>query len=148
MGLITMMPGGSGKDAGDAVQQTFDRLDWDAEARALVEMVDDLATRENIGLRAEKSARRDASDQVMPAHVKPFLEEAQPAGDKQKITWKAASLARLNRVPEDFRDQVRASIEAHALAAGARVIEGDVAEAGFAAARMGMCPVDPGGTDD
>lgn len=146
--MAAMMPGGNGKGADDAVQQTFERLGWDAEARALVELVDDPATRENIGLRAEKSARRDASDLVMPVHVKPFLEEAQSGEDTQKITWKAASLARLNRVPEDFRDQVRASIEAHARAEGANVIEGDIAESGFAAARMGMCPVDPGGTDD
>ncbi|MCP4998869.1 MAG: universal stress protein, partial [Hyphomicrobiales bacterium] len=56
--MKAMMPGGGAKD--DTIQQTFERLDWSDEARTLVNEVSDETVRENIGLRAEKSARRDA----------------------------------------------------------------------------------------
>ena len=140
--MKAMMPGGGG-DGSDAVQQTFERLDWSGEARALVDAVPDSSIRENIGLRAEKSARRDASTMVLPEHVQPFIEDAAPATwEVPKMIWRAASLARLQRVPEAFRDQVRQSVEQHAREAGATIIEGDVAEDGFAASRSKMCPVD------
>ncbi|VAW10117.1 hypothetical protein MNBD_ALPHA09-1109 [hydrothermal vent metagenome] len=141
--MKAMMPGGG--DAGDnsASQQTFERLDWSVEARSLVDRIGDETVRENIGLRAEKSARRDASTVVRVEHVEPFIDDsASPAPDAPKMTWRAASLARLQRVPETFREQVRTSVEAHARAQGATVIEGDIAEAGFAASRKNMCPVD------
>jgi len=140
--MAAMMPGGAGKSPDTAVQQTFDRLDWSDKARALVDGITDVATRENIGLRAEKSARRDASDRVLPEHVTPFLDDLPAAGAQEAITWKAASLARLQRVPEAFRDQVRASVEGYARAHGATVIQGDIAEGGFVESRKAMCPVD------
>lgn len=134
-----MMPGAKPGTAPDSIQQTFDRLEWSDEARALIDGIADETLRETIGLRAEKSARRDAGERVEPAHVRPFLEDK--AVDIP-IEWRAAPLARLQRVPEAFRPSVRASIEAYARARGATVIEGQLAEDAFAEARKGMCPVD------
>jgi len=146
--MKAMMPGAGGDDD-EAVQQTFERLDWSEEARALVDGLDDPSIRENIGLRAEKSARRDASTTVQREHVIPFIEDATIAPeDAPEMTWRAASLARLQRVPEAFRDQVRQSVEQHACQQGATIIEGDVAEAGFVASRNNMCPVDHEGGNE
>ncbi len=133
--------GGGGADgSGEAIQRGFDRLDWDGDARALLDRITDPGLRDAIALRAEKSARRDASAQVLPAHVAPFLEDIAPPGENRGITWRAASLARLQRVPEDFRDQVRSSIESFARQRGVSVIDAEIEDEAFAAARMGMCP--------
>ena len=140
--MAAMMPGAKPGEAPDSVQQTFERLDWAVEAREMLDAVADPSVRENIGLRAEKSARRDASSAVLPEHVKPFLEDVADATPQEPIKWRAAPLARLNRVPEAFRAQVKSSIEAFARAQGADVIEGQLAEDAFAEARKGMCPVD------
>jgi len=141
--MAAMMPGASPGAADDAIQQGFERLDWSDAARALVDTIADPATRENIGLRAEKSARRDAAEQVLPDHVTPFLDDVSPVtAEPSKITWRAAPMARLQRVPEAFRTQVRASVEAYARARGADVIEGEIAEAAFVDSRKAMCPVD------
>ncbi len=143
--MSAMMPGGKGGDT--PAPQTFERLEWSPGARAMVDRIPDSAVRENIGLRAEKSARRDATDTVLPEHVEPFLSEAElELVDQQEspdIEWRAATLARLQRVPEAFRGQVRNSIENYARKHGATVIEGDLADAAFAASRQSMCPVDP-----
>jgi len=64
------------------------------------------------------------------------VQDAGPEG----LAWSAASLARLNRIPEQFRQKARDEIEARARALGASEISGDVEEAGFAAARRLMCP--------
>lgn len=138
--MKTMMPGQ--KDPDSAVQQTFDRLDWADDARALINTVEDKAVQENIALRAEKSARRDASNIVQSEHVEPFLEDLDNANSATEIVWRAASLARLNRVPESFRDQVRTSIERFARDRGVAEIGGDLADEAFEASRQNMCPVD------
>ncbi|MCP3971908.1 MAG: universal stress protein [Rhodobacteraceae bacterium] len=139
--MQAMMPGAGG-GGGDTVQQTFERLDWSDEASALLHGLDE-PVRENIRLRAEKSARRDAATTVMPGHVAPFLEDARPPGpDAPAIVWRAAAKARLQRVPEAFRAEVRRSVEEFARAQGAGVIEGDIEEAAFSASRKAMCPVD------
>ena len=79
----------------------------------------------------------------MPNHVIPFLEDpASVAPATNSITWRAAPLARLQRVPEAFRQQVRTGIEAYARDHGAEVIERDIAEAAFVAVREKMCPVE------
>jgi hypothetical protein len=140
--METMMPGG-GAGAADAVQQTFERLDWSPEARLLIDGVADPSLRENIGLRAEKSARRDASETVLPEHVRPFIGDAEPGpGSAPGLTWRAASLARLQRVPEAYREQVRISVEGYLRERGLSTVEGETAEAAFVAARKNMCPVD------
>jgi hypothetical protein len=80
---------------------------------------------------------------VLPEHVQPFIEDVKPgAGSSPAITWRAASLARLQRVPEAFREQVRISVESFARDRGESAVEGETAEAAFVAAREMMCPVD------
>lgn len=139
--MKVMMPGG-GRDTAGA-QQAFARLTWSDDARALLQSISDSAVREEIGLRAEKSARRDAGAQVRLEHVEPFLVDYTPQpAPGLSITWRAAPLARLHRVPEAFRDQVRASVENFARTRGATVIDGDIAEAAFVFARERMCPID------
>lgn len=138
--MRVMMPGQ--KDPDTTVQQTFDRLDWADDARSLIDKVEDKAVRENIGLRAEKSARRDASNIVQLEHVEPFLEDVIEIENAPTVVWRAASLARLNRVPEAFRDQVRTSIERFARDRGVAEIGGDLADEAFEASRQNMCPVD------
>ena len=141
-----MMPGAGGPTEGDApVQAGFDRLEWSPEANALLDQIDDDAVAENIRLRAEKAARRDAASEVLPQHAAPFVEDALdtgagPQSEASGITWPAASLARLQRIPEMFRDKARDEIEAHARKIGATEISGEVEETGFAAARRLMCP--------
>jgi hypothetical protein len=145
--MKAMMPGGTA-DAADAVQQTFERLDWSPQARELIDGVADPSLRENIGLRAEKSARRDASETVQPEHVRPFIGDAERGADSApKLTWRAASLARLQRVPEAFREQVRISVEGYVRERGQSAVEGETAEAAFVAARESMCPVDHAAED-
>lgn len=140
--MKAMMPGAGGGAAGE-VQRTFERLDWSSEARELIDRIGDPSLRENIGLRAEKSARRDASEAVLAEHVQPFIDDAEPVAEASaQITWRAASLARLQRVPEAFREQVRSSVEGFVRDRGESTVEGEVAEAAFVAAREMMCPVD------
>lgn len=143
--MKAMMPGGGDTEGDKTAKQTFERLEWSPEARKLVERISDKSVLENIELRAEKSARRDASSIVLEAHIKPFItDDDQPDDNPSKLTWRAAPLARLQRVPEAFREQVRISVEAYALENGATVIEGEIADAAFVASRNKMCPVDHG----
>ncbi len=139
--MSKMMPGGG--NPADAVQQSFERLDWADDARAMLDRIADESVRENIGLRAEKSARRDAASVVTCDHVEPFMAEAalEPA-KRDDLVWRAATLARLQRVPEAFRDQVKTSIENFAREKGLSEIGAEIEEEAFAMARMAMCPVD------
>ncbi len=144
--MKAMMPGGSKVDGNKTAKQTFDRLEWSPGARIIADRITDKTVRENIELRVEKSARRDASLIVLEAHIKPFITESDlPDDDGPKLSWRAASLARLQRVPDAFRQQVRISVEAYARENGATVIEGDIADAAFVASRKNMCPVDHDG---
>jgi len=142
--MSKMMPGGGGSD--DTPQQSFDRLEWAEDARLMLDGIADEQVRENIGLRAEKSARRDASTTVKPEHIEPFMAEAalEPAVREDAITWRAASQARLQRVPEAFRDQVKNSIENFARKRGLLVIDASIEDEAFGMARMAMCPEDKG----
>jgi len=141
--MNNMMPGGGGDK--DAPQQSFERLDWAADAREMLDSITDEQVRENIGLRAEKSARRDAAGQVAVAHIEPFMAEAvlKPATRQDGgIEWRAASFARLQRVPEAFRDQVKTSIENFAKKRGVSVVDAAIEDDAFANARLAMCPED------
>jgi len=142
--MSKMMPGGGGNS--DAAQQSFERLEWAQDARAMLDGIDDAQVRENIGLRAEKSARRDASTTVLAAHVEPFMAEAalEPVALEDAITWRAASRARLQRVPEAFRDQVKNSIENFVRKRGLSVVDASIEDEAFGMARMAMCPEDKG----
>jgi nucleotide-binding universal stress UspA family protein len=135
--MAKMMPGGAKNDAPSGSTKKFDPLPWSDEARAVLLGIEDVSMIENIRLRAEKSARRDASEIVQVAHVEPFMgDDDEPA----KLIWAAAYLARLQRVPEAFRDQARHTIENHVRSVGATEVNGEAGEGGFAAARKGMCP--------
>ena len=140
-----MMPGKTGAgDAASVVQDGFEPLPWDRAAEAALARLDD-ALRDAVRLRAEKSARRDAADRVNMAHVAPFLDEIPAPGGAPGVTWSAASLARLNRVPEAFRGQVREAVERFAAGRGTLVIDAAVEDDAFASARMAMCPAPEGG---
>ncbi len=138
--MSKMMPGGSGGDPA----QAFERLEWAEDARAMLESITDEQLRENIGLRAEKSARRDAVDRVEIAHIVPFMAEAALEPASAEITWRAAPLARLQRVPEAFRGQVKTAIERFARDRGLAEVGPEIEDEAFAASRMAMCPVEPG----
>ncbi len=145
-----LMPGGGGGgDDASPIQAGFAALKWADMAQAMLDALPDPSLRENIRLRAEKSARRDAADLVETGHVAPFLEDITgPANSPPQnpapaaIQWSAASLARLMRVPEAFRDSVRNGVEVFAAKNGARRIEGTIEEQGFADLRQAMCPVE------
>jgi len=139
--MSKMMPGGGDK----AASQSFERLEWAEDARAMLDAIADEQVRENIGLRAEKSARRDAALTVETAHVSPFMAEAALKPEiRDKILWRASPLARLQRVPEAFRAQVKSAIENFARDRGLSVVDSLIEDEAFAASRMAMCPVEPG----
>ncbi len=149
--MARMMPGGGDGGGGGggergAPRQSFDHLDWSDDARAMLDGISDESVRENIGLRAEKSARRDAAGIILVEHVEPFMAEAalEPAERIAEIQWRAASMARLQRVPEAFRDQVKSGIESFARKRGLSVIDAEIEDVAFADARMAMCPEDKG----
>jgi len=142
-----MMPGGDRSAMGGEPRQVgFEPLEWADDAHGLLMAVKDESVRESLRLRAEKSARRDAADQVETAHIAPFLEESRPLASTSpvaktaEITWSAASLARLMRLPESIRDQVRAAVEAFARNHGASHIEGEMEDLAFGELRKAMCP--------
>ncbi len=131
-----MMPGGNSDGDETPVSSGFDPLAWNAAATALLATLDDKVLQENIRLRAEKSARRDAATEVLPQHVQPFVAETY----HNDLEWAAAYLARLQRVPEIFRSKARQTIEDYVRANGEVRVDGEVAEGGFAKARKAMCP--------
>ena len=140
-----MMPGAKGSKTSTPDEEKFEKLDWSDDAAAILADVTDTGIRENIRLRAEKYARRDAAAKVMPQHVAPFVEDADEeiqaaSSTEPPLEWAAAYLARLQRVPEAFRAKARETIESHVRAQGENRVDGDVAEGGFAAARKVMCP--------
>ncbi len=55
------------------------------------------------------------------------------------MSWAAASLARLSKIPEAFRDIVRKKIENLARERGSSEVTNEIAEEGFIEARDNMC---------
>jgi nucleotide-binding universal stress UspA family protein len=121
---------------------------WSAGAQALLGGVGDAAMAASIRLRAEKRARREDARTVTAEHVRPFLDDqVAPA-----LTWTAAALARLARVPEMVRETVRGRVEASARERGVTEITLEVAEAGLARAKRALeeamaSGMDPGSAD-
>ncbi len=132
--MARMMPGKSG---GAPAPEAPAPLPWSDAASETIGRIRDTSLSDAIRLKAEKSARRDAAEMVGPEHVAPFL-------DDTPLTWSAASLARLNRVPEDFRGQVREAVERYAARHGASAIDAAIEDEAFASARMAMCPAPEG----
>lgn len=106
---------------------------WCPEAATLADSGGDASVVAAIRLRAEKRARRDGADRVLPAHVRPFLDTAVPAA-----RWSAAALARLARVPEMVRDTVQQQAEAEAAETAATEITPALLEIAIAASRQKM----------
>ncbi len=131
-----MMPGGGGNEDEAPASAGFEPLAWSDKATVMLTSLSDKALRENIRLRAEKAARRDAATEVLPEHVEGFLAE-NPLADLQ---WSAAYIARLQRVPEMFRAKAKQTIEDYVRAQGEVRVDGEAGEGGFAAARKAMCP--------
>ncbi len=133
-----MMPGANSGEDEIPLSASFEKLVWKQTATALLGTIKDEALKENIRLRAEKAARRDASAEVSPEHIEPFLSEISPP-PQPRLDWAAAYLARLQRVPEPFRNKARETIETYVRATGHTRVDGEVAERGFAEARKAMC---------
>ncbi|MHA1567746.1 MAG: universal stress protein [Alphaproteobacteria bacterium] len=107
---------------------------WSREAALLLDSVGDSSVANSVRLRAEKNARRAGVDRVGSEHVEAILAE----GDRPVITWNAAALARLARVPEMVRGSVRARIETHAIEAGASEVTLEIAEGAVGESRAAM----------
>lgn len=108
------------------------RMEWSAEAEALVATAGQASAAAAIRLRAEKHARREGAKCVNQAHVRRFL------GNTKALHWGAAALARLARVPDFVRGRVRNRAEAEAAEAGATEVDVPRLEAVIAASRMTM----------
>ncbi len=144
-----MMPQKQGSKQGASSStpddKKFEKYDWSEAAGKLLDSIGDEGIRENVRLRAEKYARRDAAEKVETSHVNPFMDDAQDELDRiesgaPKLEWAAAYLARLQRVPEAFRAQACDAIEKYVRSQGEIRVDGEVGEGGFAAARKVMCP--------
>jgi len=127
-----MMPGSAGSGDSEVIEIT-----WTDGASALLGDLDPTVA-ETVRLRAEKRARRDGVRAVSRDHVLPFLENAP---EQSEIIWAAAALARLARVPQPVRLQVRDDIEDAARETGAQDITLEFADAMIVAIRRAMCPV-------
>ncbi|MEE9280599.1 MAG: universal stress protein [Myxococcota bacterium] len=130
----------SAADRGELGQTGPRAPSWSAPARALLEQIEDPAVRGNVGLRAEKSARRSNADEVTVAHVQPFVPGSAQRGDSgADLPWTDEALERLERAPEGFmRDASRERILDWARGHGRSEITFDVVEAGLAEAREAM----------
>ena len=135
-----MMPGEKGRSSSTPDEKKFEKLVWNDEAASILKAIKDDGVRENIRLRAEKYARRDAAEKVQAEHVRPFVEDVDEIAAQPVLEWAAAYLARLQRVPEAFRGKACETIENYVRSQGQMRVDGEVAEGGFAAARKVMCP--------
>ncbi len=131
---------------------------WSEEATKLLLGIKDLSLRGNLSMRAEKKARSAGAREVAAEHIAPFIFNEPVSGavsglaslqssnttadDKDatpSLSWQAAALARLMRVPEGFmRDSSKQRIEAYARNHDHKEISLAVAEAGLDEARKVM----------
>jgi nucleotide-binding universal stress UspA family protein len=109
-------------------------IEWSPEASAILEAVEDHNLKAGIRLRAQKKARRDRRRLVMAEDVRPFV-NGRASG---ALTWEAAALARLARVPDIVRESVRARIEDAAIAAGVTTISRELVKAAIAESKLSM----------
>jgi nucleotide-binding universal stress UspA family protein len=131
---------------------------WSEQATKLLLGIKDLSLRGNLSMRAEKKARSAGVRVIEAEHIAPFISDEPISGvvsglaslhssnttadDKDAtppLSWQAAALARLMRVPEGFmRDSSKQRIEAYARNHDHKEISLAVAEAGLAEARKAM----------
>ena len=125
------------------------KLVWHPAATAMLKGLADHSMRANVRLRAEKAARQTKSQQVLPTHVAPFMEQEQSnvtktqeaivQQDQDEPVWTAEARARLQRVPEGFmRNATHKSVLAFAKQNGQQKITLEVAEKGISRARKHM----------
>ncbi len=136
----------SAHDAGDLKRRATNNevMRWDDDATTLLKTIDELALRGNLSMRAEKKARSQGKNRVEKADIEPFMAELLP----QEITWQAAALARLARVPEGFmRNTSKDRIEQYAKQNGINEITLTVAEKGLKQARKAMNSMGSGSID-
>lgn len=107
-------------------------LPWSEGARALLASCADAPA--DVQLRAEKHARRAGAIEVVPEHVAPFL----AAATDGRLSWSAAALARLTRVPQMGREPIRRRAEASARAAGESEVTLAIVEQALAKSRQAM----------
>jgi len=125
-----LMPGGM---SGSAEAK---EVVWSTKAQALLDKIQDQSLTENIRLRAEKRTIQAGSGTVEVSHVQHFLRPNEAATDE--LTWTAAALARLSRVPEPMRDGTRGRIEGVARQRRVSEISMEIVEAGLNDARREM----------
>ncbi len=135
-------------DAGDLKRRATNSevMRWDDNATALLKTVDELSLRGNLSMRAEKKARAQGKNRVEKTDIEPFIAELLPNQPEdnsskvsQEITWQAAALARLARVPEGFmRSASKDRIEQYAKQNSIHEITLAVAEQGLTQARQAM----------
>jgi nucleotide-binding universal stress UspA family protein len=138
--MKSMMPG-FGDDASKAARDRT--VAWSDDASKLIDDIQDKAVADNIRLRAVKRARRDQADEVGVRHVTPFLDLV----DATALTWSAAALARVARVPEMVRDTVKLEIEDLARQREQDPVSLELAEEVILEVRKNMCPVPEQGAD-
>jgi len=108
---------------------------WSPEAEQMLASLDDQSLAGSARLRAEKRAKREGAETVLPEHVRPFIgAESAPA----PIDWSAEALARVARVPESMQERTKARIEDVARARGVDSVNMEIVEAGLAEARKAM----------
>lgn len=143
-------------DAAEEQSKGFEKLNWSADAEALLNQTEDSSVRNNLRKRAEKKARAEGVAVVMANHIGSFINNVSPetivplqqgATEEENLEqnlaselhWQAAALARLMRVPEGFmRDTCRQNIEDYAQQQSISEITLDVAEAGLKKSRESM----------
>lgn len=128
-------------------------LRWHEDATRLLLGVKDLSVRGNLSMRAEKKARSEGAQRVEAAHIRAFIPSAEEPVDNNasqatvdavpketlELSWQAAALARLMRVPAGFmRDASKQRVEAYARSQGVAEIDLACVEGGLAAAREAM----------
>lgn len=123
-------------DAGELRAAKQDGPHWSDEASALLASIEDESTRANVAKRAEKKARQQDRQTVLPADVASFLE---PAADARPLHWTAPALARLTQVPAGMmRDAVKMRVEDYARREDLTEITLHITEIGLAEARREM----------
>ncbi len=123
----------------EAQRVTEEVMRWDSDATQLLMNIEDLALRGNLSMRAEKRARGERSNRVTADHIRPFIGQEEATAAPSTLTWGAAALARLSRVPEGFmRDSSRDRIESYARDNQLQEITLEAAEAGLEQARKAM----------
>jgi len=118
-----------------AESKGFTAIQWEDNAKAELDKLQDKTQRDNIAIRTEKKARVAGSTIVTLEHLADFIK----IDTITSFNWDAAANARLMRVPEGFmRQSAKNTIENHAKSLWLKDITLDIAEQGLKQARDKM----------